>query len=88
MTNITTEVVLSVAIIVLTVFAIAVFIISGSGALFYGLFVITALLMFYMWYKLSRVPPELVEQVGGAGNEPAAPVKRRKARARTKRRKK
>jgi hypothetical protein len=50
---VTTEVLLSVAIIILTILAIAVFIIYGSGALFYGLFAVTVLIMLFTWYKLS-----------------------------------
>ncbi len=53
MQEFTTEMSLSVAVIVLTVLAIVVFIIYGSGAAFYGLFMITVLVMVYTWYRIS-----------------------------------
>ncbi|MFI5412758.1 MAG: hypothetical protein ACHQX1_02610 [Candidatus Micrarchaeales archaeon] len=54
MTTVTTEIALCVAIVILTVFAIVVFISSGSGTLFYAIFVVTTVVMIYTWYKISH----------------------------------
>jgi hypothetical protein len=53
MENFTIEMYLSMIVIILTVLAIVVFIIYGSGAVFYGIFVITVLVMVYTWYRIS-----------------------------------
>lgn len=53
MENFTAEMYLSMAVIVLTILAIAVFIIYGSGTAFYGLFLVTVLVMVYTWYRIS-----------------------------------
>jgi hypothetical protein len=53
MTQITTEMLLSMGIIALTILAIIVFIVYGAGSAFYGIFVIAVLLMFYTWYRIS-----------------------------------
>jgi hypothetical protein len=80
MQNFTIEMILSVAVIVLTVLAIAVFIINGSGAAFYGLFVITVLVMVYTWYRISGT------SFFNTARTPAAAPKRRVKRARKRRR--
>ncbi len=53
MAKITTEVLLCAAIIIFTIIAIFVYISSGSGVLFYALFVITTAIMVYTWYRIS-----------------------------------
>ncbi len=57
MQEITTEMALSIAVIVLTIIAIAVFIISGAGLLFYALFVAVVIVMFYTWQRISAHEP-------------------------------
>jgi hypothetical protein len=52
----TTEVALSLAVIIVSVLAIAVFISSGAGIAFYGLFLVAAAIMVYAWYRISKAP--------------------------------
>lgn len=52
-----TEILLSAVIIILAVMAIGIFLVSGATVWFYGLFVMTAGVMLYTWYRLSRVSP-------------------------------
>ncbi len=49
------DILLSLAVIVLSVLAIVVYIISGAGAVFYALFIVTAVVMLYTWYQIGRM---------------------------------
>lgn len=85
MTEITTEVLLSVVIIVLTVLAIIVFIVSGAGTIFYGIFVLAVIVMFYTWHRISSLPPEtqMVAKVSYTRKVKKASTKRRPRRKRS-----
>lgn len=83
MQKFTTEMMLSVAVIILTVLAIVVFIVNGSGAAFYGLFVVAVVVMVYTWYRISNAPSFNAEP---EAEEEKAPKKTSHARRRRRRR--
>jgi ABC-type transport system involved in Fe-S cluster assembly fused permease/ATPase subunit len=76
MQELNTEMMLSIAVIVLTIIAIAVFIVYGAGIPFYALFVIVVVVMFYTWQKISAEP---------TAKKTAMPAAKPKARGRKRR---
>ncbi len=71
MAKITTEVWLSALIVVLTVLAIIVFIVNGAGIIFYGIFVVAAVVSFYTWDRIRKLEP-------GSSAAPASSPRSRK----------
>ena len=80
MQKFTTEMMLSVAVIILRVLAIVVFIVSGAGFAFYGLFVIAVVVMAYTWYRISGTAPFSERQGAAPMAPPAGTASRRQAR--------
>lgn len=68
---------LSLAIVILTILAIIVYIYSGPNIGFYGIFVLALVIMLYTWRRISQAPEEKAPKA-------RAPVSRQRAGRRRK----
>ena len=80
MEKIDSEFVSAFAVVIITILAIAVYIVSGAGLGFYGLFVVAACVMLYTWHRISRatVPQPAMAQKPVAKKRTASRAARRR----------
>ena len=73
------DIALSLAIIILTVLAIIVYIVSGAGIAFYAIFIVAVIVMFLTWNRISKAPlPAAGQARRGQARKAARKVARRR----------